>query len=599
MAWLPAVLACLVRADATRRPRWGALGGLALGVAFLAGHPQLFYHVVLAAVALGLTLVARARRRRALGRSGIRCSCPRSRWGSRPCSSSHPGRWRVASHRAGLGYDWKTTGSLLRPPRPGAVALGSDHRRGLANQARDLPLPRRPPPRARRSTHWCGGGTGGWAFTRPLASWPSCWPSGTTTVSTGPRTISCPGSRSSGFPRGASASRGSPSRSSRASARRRSSRDPGRATRQRGRRAGAGRRRRCRPVHAGPGVGPTAAERRRPPELREPVPDPRVLLAGSALVVSWPGRARPIGVRAAALVVLVADLVFGSYPVTDTPGTRTSGPRGSASGWRRSAARPSPCAPAGDHIHPQTIYRHGWGVVDGESTFAPPAFLDLYALGREHPHLVDLLNVRYVLPPERGRRTPREARELPARVARRPAPARPATRRARRARSRSTLISFTGPRRPGSVVATVQVISADGAVVTVPLRAGIETAEWSLDRPGAKAGTAARGGALVAGPAGYPGRTYRGTAELPRGPALAGPAGGRAGPGRARGGTLRRRRRPGVAAPTGARALPSRSPGTLENVRAFPRAFLVRRARRCRPRRCSTSSATWTPPRRC
>ena len=47
VVWLPAILACLVRADATLRPRWAALAGLALGVAFLAGHPQLFYHVVL------------------------------------------------------------------------------------------------------------------------------------------------------------------------------------------------------------------------------------------------------------------------------------------------------------------------------------------------------------------------------------------------------------------------------------------------------------------------------------------------------------------------------------------------------------------------
>jgi hypothetical protein len=59
LTWLPPILACLVRADATGRLRWGALGGLALGVAFLAGHPHLFYHVVLATVALGLTLVAR------------------------------------------------------------------------------------------------------------------------------------------------------------------------------------------------------------------------------------------------------------------------------------------------------------------------------------------------------------------------------------------------------------------------------------------------------------------------------------------------------------------------------------------------------------
>ena len=73
--------------------------------------------------------------------------------------------------------------------------------------------------------------------------------------------------------------------------------------------------------------------------------------------------------------------------------------RGSASGWTRSAGRPEPLRLSrADRIHPTTIYRHGWGVVDGESTFAPPAFLDLFALSREHPPLLDLLNVRYVLP---------------------------------------------------------------------------------------------------------------------------------------------------------------------------------------------------------
>ena len=120
MAWLPAVLACLVRADSTLRPRWGALGGLALGVAFLAGHPQLFYHVVLATVALGLTLVARRAAAAEPWRrlATILLLVPAVALGVSAVQLIPSWEVAVASHRAGLGYDWKTTGSLL----PGHLA---------------------------------------------------------------------------------------------------------------------------------------------------------------------------------------------------------------------------------------------------------------------------------------------------------------------------------------------------------------------------------------------------------------------------------------------------------------------------------------------
>ena len=139
MAWLPAILACLVRADATLRPRWGALGGLALGVAFLAGHPQLFYHVVLATVALGLTLVAR--RAAAGGALAQARGDPPAR--ARSVALGHRGRsarpilgdgGRVAPGRARL----RLEDDGLAPPRlsgPGAPALGPVHRRRLAQPA--------------------------------------------------------------------------------------------------------------------------------------------------------------------------------------------------------------------------------------------------------------------------------------------------------------------------------------------------------------------------------------------------------------------------------------------------------------------------------
>src|SRR5262249_53572716 len=114
MVWLPAILACLVRADSTARHRWSVLGGLALGVAFLAGHPQLFYHVVLATVALGVTLVAR---RAAAGEpwrrlAGMFLLVPAVALGVAAVQLVPSWEMAIASHRAGLGYDWKTTGSL-------------------------------------------------------------------------------------------------------------------------------------------------------------------------------------------------------------------------------------------------------------------------------------------------------------------------------------------------------------------------------------------------------------------------------------------------------------------------------------------------------
>ena len=142
----------------------------------------------------------------------------------------------------------------------------------------------------------------------------------------------------------------------------------------------------------------------------------------------------------------------------------------------------------GDRIHPQTIYRYGWGVVDGESTFAPPAFLDLYALSRESPRLLDLLNVRYVLPAGAAPPPPAKVtgplRVWPGALRRLPLPGEGA---ARQIEIQSHLVH--GLEIPqGQTVATLRVLAADGTVAVIPLRAGIETAEWAVDRPGARAG---------------------------------------------------------------------------------------------------------------
>ncbi|MGH2511963.1 MAG: hypothetical protein ACRDGQ_04670, partial [Candidatus Limnocylindrales bacterium] len=308
-----------------------------------------------------------------------------------------------------------------------------------------------------------------------------------------------------------------------------------------------------------------------------------ILLAGSALVVSWPGRASPLALRTAALIVLAADLVFGSYPVTDTSRNPDIRPPREQE-WVEAISRttePLRLSRA-DRIHPQTIYRHGWGVVDGESTFAPAAFLDLYSLSKENPRLQDLLNVRYVLPvgsgpPPTPAKPAGPLRVWPGAIRRLPLPLGNA---ARQVEIHSHLVhGLEAPQ--GQVVATAHVIAADGTIATIPFRAGIETAEWSLDRPGTKAGHArpavVRSWSL---PEGYQGHTYRATVDLPKGfrPTQVLLEGG---PGPAVL-VVERLAADGTAAwPPGPDPERFRqvTAGLYENVRALPRAFLVRRAR--------------------
>ena len=117
VVWLPAILACVVRADATLRRRWATLAGLALGVAFLAGHPQLFYHVVLATVALAVTLIAR---RAAAGGpwarlAGILLLAPVVALGIAAVQLLPPWEMAVASHRAVPATTGSRRGRSRRP----------------------------------------------------------------------------------------------------------------------------------------------------------------------------------------------------------------------------------------------------------------------------------------------------------------------------------------------------------------------------------------------------------------------------------------------------------------------------------------------------
>lgn len=588
MAWLPAILACLVRAHVTQRPRWGALGGLALGVAFLAGHPQLFYHVALTTVALGLTLVAR---RAASGEPWRRLAtilllAPVVALGVSAVQLVPSWEMAVASHRAGLGYDWKTTGSLLpaylaQALLPwGLLTVGGWRSAGSEYYLYPGVLPLILAIHAlMRRWDWRVGFHAVLGFVAILLAFGDHYglyrPAydllpGLTLFRIPARFVGLAGfavAILAGI--GAEALVAGPRPSALARGVRRLA------------------------LVAGAGVVPLilvlvwAQTRPNADDFQNLASQYMLLvllLAGAALVVSWPGRAGPRALRAGALVILLADLLFGSYPVTDTsrnPDIRPPRERE----WVETISRTAEPLrlSRGDRIHPQTIYRYGWGIIDGESTFAPPAFLDLYALSREHPRLQDLLNVRYVLPAG-GTAPPAPAKPTgPLRIwarAFRRLPLPPGGGVARQIEIHSHLVH--GLEVPqGQAVATVHVIAADGGGVTVPLRAGIETGEWSIDRPGVRAGHArppsVRSWSV---PEGYQGHTYRATVELPRGfrPSQLALEGG---PGPAVLAVERLAVDGVVAWPPGPESERFRqvTAGLYENVRVLPRAFLVRRAR--------------------
>jgi hypothetical protein len=590
IAWLPAILACLVRADATERRRWGAIGGVALGTAFLAGHPQIFYHVALATVALALTLVAR---RAAAGRpwrplATTLLLVPLVGAGVSAVQLVPTWELAVSSHRAGLGYDWKTVGSL--PPAylvelllPWGVPAGRSWQGNSSEfylYAGVLPLVLAIHTLARR-WDWRVGFHATMGFVALLLAFGDH--SGLYRLAydflPGMALFRIPARfvGIAGFAVAMLAGIG-------AQALVTTPRPPGLAR-------GLGRL----ALLAGAGLVPVTLVL----VWTRPLPNADAFvnfasqyvlltlwLAAAALVLNWSGP----GARAALLTVLLADLLVGSYPVTDSsPNPDHRSPRERA--WVEAINRADqPLRLVRTNlIHPQTIYRHGWGVVDGESTFAPPAFLELFALSPESPRILDLLNVRYLLPfatyPASAPRSPSQALRLWDRAIRRfPVPSGAA---GRHVELHSHLV-YGLELAQGRIAATIHAVAADGTVTAMPLRAGVETAEWAIDRPGGRAGH--RRPAVARSwpdPAGYQGHTYRAMLDLPRGPrivelVLQGGSGEREASPAPTVLVVERLTVDGTALwPIDAESGRTReiAAGLHENVRALPRAFLVGRAR--------------------
>jgi Bacterial membrane protein YfhO len=521
VAWLPAILACVVRADESGRLRWGALGGAALGVAFLAGAPQFALYNAFAAGGLALVLLGR---RVATGRpwGGLAVACllvpvvAVGLWAVQLLPV-----WTVAtgSYRASLGFDWKAHGSLsprtlfqlglpyaIRPLTtwlddetffyPGilpailagfALTFRWDWRVGfhaalglgslLLALGDNLPLYRlafdvipgvamfRIPARIMILFNLAVAILAGLGAHRLLA------------------TGELPGLRRVVVWLAALAAASAPA------------------------------------MYLLLLWSDAGALENAVATLADQYVLLLLVLVLTLAVVAWQARGDAPGlVRVGMLLVLVLDLVFGSLPLnggTSHPDRESIRDRELA---RFLAATPEPYRANLDaRLDPTTIYRYAISVVDGGSTFAPSRFLDLYFLSEEHPRILDLLNVQYLVRlPRKPPAEPDGAFRLPPGAVQRVELG--AARSGRRLEVDSYLI---GAREvpDGAVVATIHVIDAASASQAWPIRAGRETAEWTMDRAG---GTVAHAKPPVArswamSNEAFEGHSYRASFAIPPG----------------------------------------------------------------------------------
>ena len=401
VVWLPLILACVVRADLTERPRWGALAGLFLGIAFLAGQPQILYYVGLATVALGVTLLGR---RWAAGRSTARPAAtlllvPAVALGVAAVQLLPSWALAVGSHRGGLGFAWKATGSL--PPRyllqlvlPWGLLSVNDWRENISEYGVYgglLPLVLAGYALSRR-WDWRVGYHAALALGGLLLAFGDRFGAYHLAFDLLPQLhlfrIPAQALALVSFALAVLAGLGAEALA----------RDPPAPGLVRGLHGAA--------VAGGAilvGILLLVVLGEGMP-WRDPVAGlaDQIILALLLLLViliSVSGRARGHSVRAlqvGLMVALVLDLVFGSFTV-EGEGSDPDAPSAREEAMVQVlAADPGPLRIARRAaIRPDVIYRHGWGVFDGESTFAPPRFLDLYGLREVNPRLVDLLNVKY------------------------------------------------------------------------------------------------------------------------------------------------------------------------------------------------------------
>jgi hypothetical protein len=128
------------------------------------------------------------------------------------------------------------------------------------------------------------------------------------------------------------------------------------------------------------------------------------------------------------------------------------------------------------------LYRFGWPVYDEENRLLPPAVQDLYFLTEVNPRIVDLLNVRYVVG-GRHRTGPTKyatldvSASVPEKVI--PLDGLPPV-------GTITLASRMTDARAvaqGTTVAMLALEFADAPALMLPVRAGLESAEWAWDHP--------------------------------------------------------------------------------------------------------------------
>ena len=584
VVWLPAILACVVRADQSGRVGWGALGGTALGVALLAGAPQFAMYNAFAVGGLALVLLGR---RVSAGRSwgGLALACllvPVVGLGLAAVQLLPV--WSVAtdSYRANLGFNWKAQGSLS----PSAL-----FQLGLPAAIRPL-------------TTWLDDETyfypgilpailAGFALT---FRWD--WRVGFhATLGLGALLLALgdnlplyrlafdlvPGVALFRIPArilvlvnfsvAILAALG--------------------AERLLGTRELSGLRRVLLWITALAAVSAPAMYLLRLWSAAGVLDNAVAILADQYVIlllvlvlalaaVAWQARGDASGlVRVAILAALVLDLVLGSLSLD---GDKSHPDRESIRDRELAAflaGRPALYRVGlDDRLEPPTIYRYAISVVDGGSTFAPSRFLDVFFLAEANPRILDLLNVQYLVRvPKRAATDPDGALMLPPGAFRRLTLQSPHL-----GRNLEVDSHLVGGREvpDGTVVATIHAIDDTGVSQAWPIRAGHETAEWTMDRPG---GTVSHGKPPVARSwpmreEGFDGHSYRSTFTLPPAFRLAQLVVEREGTESWLEIDQVRLDGQALARETSFRRV---RPDLFENETVLPRAFLVRRVRRVAP----------------